>query len=214
MNEELEIFWGEQTLIFHSYRAIYFPEKDALLISDLHLGKSGHFRKYGIPIPQAVAQNDLDRLNHILQQYSPKKLIIAGDFFHAEKNIEIELFKQWFKAQDDFELILIKGNHDKLSHKIYSSIGFTSVLDMLKLGKITISHDILPENEGYQITGHIHPGVILKNKLKQNMRIPVFAHHEKHIILPAFSKFTGLYTRWENTQYQFIGCTEVGLITL
>lgn len=214
MNQEIEILWGNQTLLFHKERAIYFAEHKLLLISDLHLGKSGHFRKHGIAIPQSIAENDLYRLNELLKYFTPEKVVIAGDFFHAEKNNEIQLFEHFLKEYSNLQFILIKGNHDRFKNEFYTKIGFNSIANHMTLDDIVISHDFIPHEETYQITGHIHPGINLKNSLKQHMRLPVFAYHEKHIVLPAFSKFTGLYTKWENNDYEFIGCTDYGLVSL
>ena len=41
-----------QTLILHPAKAIFWKEKSRLLLADVHLGKAGHFRKVGIPVPQ------------------------------------------------------------------------------------------------------------------------------------------------------------------
>ena len=61
---------GEE-LILDKERAIYLPKHRLLAISDLHLGKSAHFRQAGVPVPATVAQNDLVRLSGILEKYKP-----------------------------------------------------------------------------------------------------------------------------------------------
>jgi hypothetical protein len=40
-------------------RCIYWEEQQTLVLSDMHIGKSAHFRKAGIAIPQQVFQEDL-----------------------------------------------------------------------------------------------------------------------------------------------------------
>jgi metallophosphoesterase superfamily enzyme len=54
-----------------------------LIVSDLHFGKTGHFRKSGIAVPQSVYKKDLQRLFHQVQYFQPRKLIVVGDLFHS-----------------------------------------------------------------------------------------------------------------------------------
>ena len=56
-----------QQLWLSAHRCIFWEEKKALLVSDLHFGKTGHFRKSGIAVPQAVYKEDLQRLVHLIQ---------------------------------------------------------------------------------------------------------------------------------------------------
>jgi metallophosphoesterase superfamily enzyme len=48
----------QQTLWLSPERCLFWEEDKSLIISDIHLGKSGHFRKAGIGIPQAVFKED------------------------------------------------------------------------------------------------------------------------------------------------------------
>ena len=41
-----------QTFLLSAQRTVFWEEEKTLILSDLHLGKSGHFRKSGIAIPQ------------------------------------------------------------------------------------------------------------------------------------------------------------------
>ena len=44
---------GEE-LILTNKRAMYWAAQKALILSDLHVGKTAHFRKHGIPIPDEI----------------------------------------------------------------------------------------------------------------------------------------------------------------
>ena len=48
-----------QTFWLSAQRIIFWEEQKVLILSDLHLGKTGHFRKAGIAVPQAVYKEDL-----------------------------------------------------------------------------------------------------------------------------------------------------------
>ena len=85
----------DEELILAKERAIYFPQQHLLAISDLHLGKSAHFRKSGLPIPSTLAQSDLDRLSLLLDIYQPSTLLINGDMLHHDVNTEVDQFYTW-----------------------------------------------------------------------------------------------------------------------
>ena len=46
------------TFWLSAQRCIFWEEEQSLIVSDLHLGKTGHFRKMGIAVPQAVYKED------------------------------------------------------------------------------------------------------------------------------------------------------------
>src|SRR5688572_15243782 len=63
-------------------RCLYWEEENTLIVSDLHLGKSGHFRKAGIAVPQSVYKADMQRLIAQLYLFKADRLIIVGDLTH------------------------------------------------------------------------------------------------------------------------------------
>jgi len=68
--------------LLSSDRCIYWQEEKTLVLSDLHLGKTGHFRKEGIAVPQAILKDDLQCFVTLIQQFRPEKILIIGDMFH------------------------------------------------------------------------------------------------------------------------------------
>src|SRR5690606_41365828 len=81
-------------------------------------------------------------------------------------------------------------------------------------------HDALPilhaplSGSTYQICGHVHPGVSLRLPTQKFVRLPCFVVSPQKIVLPAFSHFTGLDTRFqleETTQYAIL---ENGIIPI
>src|ERR1035437_7802162 len=88
---------------------IFWEDQKALIVSDLHFGKTGHFRKSGIAVPQALYKEDLQRLVAQIQYFQPRQLIIVGDLFHSQANKELELFKKWRANFPGLSIHLIKG---------------------------------------------------------------------------------------------------------
>jgi uncharacterized protein len=176
-------------------RCMFWEEEKTLIISDLHFGKTGHFRKSGIAVPQDVYKEDLHRLMQQVQYFKPDKIIFTGDLFHSYENQEHSLFAKWRKSITANSIHLVKGNHDLLSNKIYTELGLEVHENIYAAGPFIFVHDLesLPEGteNGYRISGHIHPGVRISGQGKQSLSFPCFYFSENHAILPAFSKFTG-----------------------
>jgi uncharacterized protein len=181
-----------QHLWLSSQRSIYWEEQKALIISDVHFGKTGHFRKSGIAVPQAVYKEDLQRLVSLLHYFKPERLIVVGDFFHSHANIELDLFKKWRSDFSTLKIELAKGNHDILKESWYNEVDIIVHHKDLLIDKFLFSHEHCVAGDGaYVFCGHIHPGIILNGLGKQSLRFPCFYFAEDHCILPAFSKFTG-----------------------
>lgn len=195
MLAEKTISWANQEFVFNNFKTVYWPEQKAIILSDLHLGKSTHFRKNGISIPISVAKTDLEKLKHLILFYSPEKVIVAGDFFHAEANTEIKNFQAWRNQFPNLRFILIKGNHDRLKNTTYQECGI-QLFSEFELDLIQFVHcPYQQQSYKHSISGHIHPGILMKGKGKQKLKLPCFLLNDQQIILPAFSDFTGLDIR-------------------
>lgn len=185
---------NNQTFELLPERALYWQQQNALIISDLHIGKGMHFRKAGIPIPNAVFDTDLEKLNHLITLKNPSSVIIVGDMFHSDYNNEIAVFDIWRAQYPGVSFKLVKGNHDILPRNKYKDLGI-EFYDTLEIDEISFCHDC-PEHFGdkYYLTGHIHPGVRISGLGRQSLRLPCFYFNHQYAILPAFGRFTGLAT--------------------
>lgn len=183
-------------------KALYWEERQALLLADLHIGKTGHFRKHGIPVPDTVNNTNLEMLDKLLDRLEPTRLIILGDLFHSSKNRQWKQFEQWRNKYSGLEIFLVVGNHDILPSQIYHSSKI-HLFRKLSLGPFLLLHDHEKEsdpdktasgsNEKYLLSGHIHPAIQLKGKGRQSMKLPCFCFGKKSGILPAFGQFTGTH---------------------
>ena len=182
----------DQEFLLLPQKAIYWTNKKCLLLSDIHLGKAGHFRKSGIPIPRAIHDHDLQIMEQLLATFQPKTVLFLGDLFHSEVNSEWWHFTRWLDGIKGINFLLVKGNHDvfnsQLAHrrlKIFE--------DHLDLGPFRFCHKPAPttENGRYYISGHIHPAVKLRGKRRQSVTCPCFYFGQYQALLPAFGQFTG-----------------------
>ena len=194
----LSHFIEDQHLVLSAERALFWEDQNTLIIADLHVGKTGHFRKAGIGVPPQVYKEDLHRLLAQILFFKAERLIIVGDLTHSVQNNELELFRKWRNDFSALDIHLVKGNHDILNSKWYSEADITVTNESLHLAPFKFIHDVFSNDtdvsdDSYLFSGHVHPGISVTGKGKQYLRFPCFYFAKTHCILPAFSKFTGTY---------------------
>ena len=169
MNNPLPYIINDQTFWVSPERCLYWEEQRTLIVSDLHLGKSGHFRKEGIAVPQSVYKADLQRLIAQLYDFKAEKLLIVGDMTHSRSNKELELFLKWRNDFPGLPFELVRGNHDILEDQWYRDAGITLHEKQLQIGSFLFRHEKDPEhvndvteNGPYIFSGHVHPGIRLR----------------------------------------------------
>ena len=143
-----------------------------LILADLHLGKSTHFRKHGIPVHSDVLKKDILCIINLLKSFEVTTLLVLGDLFHSSINAEWEVFKKFIK-DCSVRTILIKGNHDKLPDKIYEDAGIILHDEILILAPFIFSHHPIlePSSNYYRICGHIHPAYSIRGSAKQSISL-------------------------------------------
>jgi DNA ligase-associated metallophosphoesterase len=182
----------DQHLWLSGERAVFWEEEKILIASDLHFGKTGHFRKSGIAVPQSVYKEDLQRLVSLLHYFKPVRLIVVGDFFHSHANTELDWFRKWRQDLGTLDITLVRGNHDILSQTWYEETNIEVIEPELRIGPFLFTHDRCDRlSDQYIFCGHIHPGILLNGAGRQSLRLPCFYFGPHFCILPAFSRFTG-----------------------
>jgi uncharacterized protein len=189
-------FVDDEELCISAERSIFWEKEKALILSDLHLGKTGHFRKSGIAVPQNVYKEDLHRLMHLVQFFKAEQLIIVGDMVHSHENRELDLFVRWRNDIEQVEVNLVRGNHDILSAKWYENAGVKVHEGSWNVRGFCFQHDAgecetADEGTRYLFSGHIHPGIVIHGLGKQSLRFPCYYFTQTTCVLPAFSRFTG-----------------------
>lgn len=206
---------NDEVLELTNQRVIYWKTQKSLILSDLHIGKAAHFQKSGIPIPATVLTTDLERLKQLIEHFNAENLIIVGDLFHAGYNSDLDEFKNWLTQFSNLKIQLIKGNHDRLSSQVYQQFNIEVFNKQLNINSLKFVHDFEePSNEFFTISGHTHPGVFIKGKGKQRIKLPCFQVTNNQLILPAFSLFTGLNTRSAPKNCKNYCFTEDGIFEL
>lgn len=193
----------------HASGAVFWEQKQILLISDVHLGKIAHFRKHGLAIPANAIVENFNRLDEVVDLFSPEKIIFLGDLFHSKINAEWNLFAYW-AHKTNTQIILVEGNHDIIDKQNYIDLNIKIHSQLLLDGFLLTHHPDATEGV-FNFCGHIHPGIKLKDLGRQSMKLACFFRKENQLILPAFGEFTGNYFMKpnENEQVYAIANNEV-----
>ncbi|NBL63652.1 ligase-associated DNA damage response endonuclease PdeM [Flavobacterium sp. NST-5] len=182
---------NDNTFVLHSKGAVFWEEKKALLIADVHLGKVSHFRKHGVAVPKIAVSKNFTRLTEVVDYFNPESVIFLGDLFHSSKNSEWHLFVEWSNCCVA-EIILIAGNHDVIAKENYDKIS-VKVFKELEIDGFLLTHHPTEREGFFNFSGHIHPGIKLRGFGGHHVKLPCFFQKENQMILPAFGEFTGKY---------------------
>lgn len=209
------ILCQNETLTLTNQRALVWEREQTLVVSDLHIGKTAHFRKAGIAIPVDILHNDLKRLQKLILHFDIKTVLMVGDLFHAGKNTDMELFQFWMQDFLHIKFELIKGNHDRLSNTFYQSLHIDVYPAYKDVYPFRFVHDSKHcDSELFCISGHTHPGAVINGRGKQFIKLPCFEVGEQLLVLPAFSEFTGLNTKKSSESSNWFAFTETSVFKL
>ena len=191
----MELKIEDRHFILHHHKVAFCIEEQALLLTDLHLGKYRHFRANGLAIPVNNDHNTLTRLDDLITFFSPEKLIILGDLFHSTLNDSWKDFVYFRKNFPAVKFQLILGNHDLIDVKTIEDADIEVYKQIVLGNSILLSHyeEPLYGSLTFNISGHIHPGILLRGHARQSLRTPCFWLQQGQLILPAFGDFTGLH---------------------
>ena len=183
-----------QTLLLSPLKAVYWVDRDILLLADLHLGKETHFRKKGLAAPGQILYENLQKLERLVQRFPVQRMIFLGDLFHSSYNDAWQPFSSWMADYPNISFELVEGNHDILDKRLYEASGMTVHKEPFELEPFLLSHHPMESIAAgkYNLYGHIHPGVALQGPAKQYLKLPCFLFQKQAASLPAFGQFTGL----------------------
>ncbi|WP_221394546.1 ligase-associated DNA damage response endonuclease PdeM [Dyadobacter sp. NIV53] len=189
----MQIEIRENHFLLLSQRAIFWEEKQTLLIGDLHLGKITHFRKEGIAVPNIAAENNFLRLNELVQNTGASRIIFLGDLFHSKYNSEWETFTAWRNQHHYIDMIIVIGNHDILPVNMFLEADLQVFENDFEEDGFIFTHHPKTEfdHSKFIFAGHIHPVFTSYGKGRQSVRLPCFVIDKNQAIVPSFGVFTG-----------------------
>ncbi len=173
-------------------KVLFDVEKKRLILADLHIGKSAHFRKSGHSLPSYGLDSDLKRFQEILEEYQPNEVLILGDLFHSDHNEEFLKWNHILKKHSKINFILVVGNHDRWSLNKNRDQKMELISELDEQG-VLYTHEPIDKGNKINFCGHLHPGVLLLGEGRQRIKLSCFWLSKTQLILPAFSELTGLH---------------------
>lgn len=178
--------------------AVWVPDRDLVVVTDLHLGKGATFRSRGIALPSGDSEADLLRLSALLGATAARRLVILGDLFHAREGRSPELhatMADWRGRHPGLEVLLVRGNHDRAAGDPPAELDVECRTGPVEEGGLVFRHEPSaggdPSADGYALVGHLHPAVRLRGVGRERLRLPCFQVGTREAVLPAFGRFTG-----------------------
>ncbi len=197
MNQVPFTFAGQEFVIVDG-TALWWPERQLLLVADLHFEKASWFAMKGQMLPPYDSAATIARLARIAAEIGAAHIYCLGDNFHDDAGVgrlSSAAHDQIAYLVAHHDLQWITGNHDPALERAVPG----RVHREAKIGPLMLRHQAEDPLTGIELSGHFHP----KARIRAAGRIisrPCFiaaeqaAHDGRHlgrIILPAFGALTG-----------------------
>lgn len=171
--------------------------KDNLILADFHMGYEESLNKQGVLVPRFQLEETLKRLERIFSKVKVNKIIINGDLKHEFGEISRQEWRDTLRLLDFLsskcnEIVLIKGNHDKILGIIAEKRNI-KVVDYVVLDDIIVLHgDKLVEidkNIKTIIIGHEHPAISLKELRVEKYKCFLVGRYKDKVLIaqPSFN---------------------------
>ena len=195
MPGDLDITLDDESVQLLPERAAFVVEHRTVLVADLHLGKAETYRSLGVPMPEGIAEESLERLESVIRRIEAERVVVLGDLVHCEEGMEdpiIELVERW-RRRVTLPISLVGGNHDA-EVSIPRSWRIDDDGEQVRLGNLMLRHHPLERLEEkdskapFVVAGHLHPMLSLGTGARRVLA-HAFVIEPRQAILPAFTPF-------------------------
>ena len=179
-------------------RALFLRAPRALVVADLHIGKSESYRRFGVPSADGIDEETLERLGRAAMRAGAKVIVVVGDLTHHADGIgeaEMERFAR-FRERIALPIRLVEGNHDRGVRTLPPEWCIDCVGARFALGGVRFVHeppgvDVAGGAPEWTVSGHLHPMLSVARGAR-SVEAPAFVidRRARQLVLPAFSKFT------------------------
>jgi uncharacterized protein len=192
--------------------ALFWPERRALLVADLHLEKASWFARLGQMLPPYDSLATLADLTAIAAATEPREIWCLGDSFHDRHGCERlpELARDMLTALTAAtRWTWIAGNHDP---------GFADhcggeIVEEALVDGLLLRHEADPAEQRPELSGHFHPKLRITHRGRHLSRRCFVATGTK-LILPAFGSLTGGLDAWHPEIARAVGPSAEALVPL
>jgi len=173
-------------------KALWWPARRSLLISDTHFGKTATFRQHGIPVSDHTLEEDLARLSDAVHSTTADRLVILGDLLHARRGRSPETLARvthWREEHSSLHVELIRGNHDRSAGPPLDDWRIAILSDAHREGPFAFCHAPGEVEGAYVLCGHLHPKAIVNLGAGTLSKLPCLWIRPRWAVLPAFGSF-------------------------
>jgi DNA ligase-associated metallophosphoesterase len=169
--------------------ALFWPERNALLVADLHLEKASWFARLGQMLPPYDSIATLSDLGALVAATAAKEIWCLGDSFHdaaGGDRLPARARAMLGELTAATSWTWITGNHDPA---IPRHCGGATMAEA-EVDGLLLRHEADPAEPRPELSGHFHP----KLRISQRGRLisrRCFVATERKLILPAFGALTG-----------------------
>lgn len=169
--------------------ALYWPERETLVVSDLHLEKGSSGARSGHLLPPFDSRATLDRVGAAMRRTRPRRVICLGDSFHdgaGPARLDPRDAARIRALARTVDWVWIAGNHDPAPPE---ALGGRAAAE-LAIGGLVFRHQALPGAPPGEVSGHFHPRAIVPVRGRR-VRGRCFATDSARLVLPAMGAYTG-----------------------
>ena len=184
---------GEVLKLLPSMVALW-PKEQALFVADIHLGKRASRANRGLYLPEGSDTDDLASVKKICEEIEARSIFILGDLFQDSFSLNeesIQEFNKWIKSLGA-RVHLILGNHDVKATRHLASLKLEILPSGSPLGPFWLSHEPDNAGDGFNICGHLHPGIRMKDAAGCAHKAKAFWWSKDKLVLPAFGTTTSM----------------------
>lgn len=178
-----------QTLCALPEGALYWPDRRALIVADLHFEKASWFAAGGQMLPPYDSLATLTALAALVERTQPRELWCLGDSFHDSEGCDRlpDAARAALAALTGaLRWVWITGNHDAA---LSGDIG-GEIVEEAEVDGLLLRHEAEPAETRPELSGHFHPKLRVRLRGRHVARRCFVATPAK-LILPAFGALTG-----------------------
>ncbi|MEL6113520.1 MAG: ligase-associated DNA damage response endonuclease PdeM [Pseudomonadota bacterium] len=169
--------------------ALWLPDHETLVVSDLHFEKGSSFARRGVLLPPYDTRATLAAVGALMNRFQPRRVISLGDSFHdlgAEARMDEDDLCALRDLTRQTDWVWILGNHDP---EPPASLGGRAAI-RITVGGLHFQHEAAPIVQRGEVSGHFHPCARISAE-GRHLRRRCFIHDGRRLILPSMGAFTG-----------------------
>ncbi|MCL9813949.1 metallophosphoesterase [Natranaeroarchaeum aerophilus] len=172
-------------------RSLYFPDADALVLADLHIGRDA---ASNVELPLGERGDLTERLGQLLDGFEPETVVFAGDILHAFDSVPLQAERTLSTLIETVENtgtrpVLVAGNHDRMLGTVWD--GDTVEEHLLDDDRTVVLHGHEPPtvDADRYVIGHDHPAIEIEGQRRPCHLFGEGVYEGSDVfVLPAFNR--------------------------